>query len=133
MKLVCKLVMKIGWKVCSKLWLSFEVYFLLTQFLDRFFPLVQKVEVFHENVDKLVFSQLKSTVSGRVDCIQNQDCKGLSVSLKTGNEELILPVHGKLLIFLVRQFSLFLKSVLLHWLSICSFWRTSWCLWGYFV
>lgn len=80
------------------------MYFWLTQFLVRFFPLAQKVEVFHENVEKLIFSQLKSTVSGRVNCIQKQDCKGLSVSLKTGNEELILPVHGKLL-FSITQFA----------------------------
>lgn len=94
------------------------MHFVLTLFFDRFFPLTQKVEVFNENVDKLVFSQLKSTVSGRVDCIQKQDCKGLSVSLKTGNEELILPVRGKLLFSL---YSLLSKNSYCYRLSIFSF------------
>lgn len=68
---------------------------------SRFFPLTQKIEVASENIMNLVFSQLKSTISGRVDCIQKQDCEGLNVIMKSGSEELVILVQGKFIVYVL--------------------------------
>lgn len=43
----------------------------------------------------LVFSQLKSSISGRVKCIRKQDCDGLNVILKSASDNLIVPIQGE--------------------------------------
>ncbi|RZC36994.1 uncharacterized protein BDFB_006360, partial [Asbolus verrucosus] len=47
-----------------------------------FFPKVQTIEVKAEQTGAIIFSQLKATISGRVQCIQKSDCIGLKVILK---------------------------------------------------
>ncbi|KAG5882400.1 hypothetical protein JTB14_008975 [Gonioctena quinquepunctata] len=58
----------------------------------QFFPLKQILEVTSEKIVNVVFSQLKSTIKGKVQCIQQENCEGLTVILKSGNEEKTLKV-----------------------------------------
>ncbi|KAJ8923473.1 hypothetical protein NQ315_010051 [Exocentrus adspersus] len=53
----------------------------------QFFPITQVVEVTSDKILNVMFSQLKSTISGKVQCIRSKDCESLSVILKTGNEK----------------------------------------------
>ncbi|XP_066258919.1 BOS complex subunit NOMO3 [Euwallacea similis] len=65
----------------------------------QFFPVTQRVEVSQDILLDLVFSQLKSSISGSVSCIKNERknaCEGISVLLKTGSEEMFLPIHNSL-------------------------------------
>ncbi|CAH1153826.1 unnamed protein product [Phaedon cochleariae] len=56
----------------------------------QFFPLKQTIEVTSEKISNIMFSQLKSTISGRVICLQQEECEGITVVLKTGNENEVL-------------------------------------------
>ncbi|XP_066158113.1 BOS complex subunit NOMO3 isoform X2 [Euwallacea fornicatus] len=65
----------------------------------QFFPVTQRIEVSQGVLMDLVFSQLKSSISGSVSCIKNEhknDCEGISVLLKTGSEEMFLPIYNSL-------------------------------------
>nr|XP_023013784.1 nodal modulator 3 [Leptinotarsa decemlineata] len=61
----------------------------------QFFPLKQLIEVTSEKVGSIVFSQLKSKISGKVKCIKQEDCENLTVVLRTGKEnEKTLKIKG---------------------------------------
>lgn len=62
----------------------------------RFFPLIQQIEVTSEKILNVIFSQLKTKISGKVQCINRDDCEGLAVVLKSGEaNEVTLKVTGK--------------------------------------
>ncbi|XP_056645708.1 BOS complex subunit NOMO1 [Diorhabda sublineata] len=50
----------------------------------QFYPLVQTVEVSSEKTVNIVFSQLKSTVFGKVQCLVPNECGNLSIVMKSG-------------------------------------------------
>ncbi|XP_060516095.1 BOS complex subunit NOMO3 [Cylas formicarius] len=54
----------------------------------QFFPLSQLIEVTSEHLFDVVFSQLKSNITGKLDCIQINDCEDLDVILKSGFDEI---------------------------------------------
>ncbi|XP_015834614.2 BOS complex subunit NOMO1 [Tribolium castaneum] len=53
----------------------------------QFFPKVQNIEVSSEQVGSIIFSQLKATVTGKVQCISKKDCQGLKAILKPSGEK----------------------------------------------
>ncbi|KAJ8945589.1 hypothetical protein NQ314_009109 [Rhamnusium bicolor] len=53
----------------------------------QFFPITQTIEVTSEKVLDIIFSQLKSNIYGKVQCIRPNDCEGLTVLLRNGNEK----------------------------------------------
>nr|CAI5861761.1 unnamed protein product [Callosobruchus analis] len=61
----------------------------------QFFPLKHTIEVTSDEIMDLIFSQLKATVFGKVKCLQQQNCEGLSVVMKSDNiEDLIVKIQG---------------------------------------
>ncbi|CAG9855021.1 unnamed protein product [Phyllotreta striolata] len=61
----------------------------------QFYPLVQTIEVNSESLPNVVFSQLKSTISGKVMCLVPKDCEDLTVALKGGaDNEFIVKVKS---------------------------------------
>ncbi|KAK4872067.1 hypothetical protein RN001_016191 [Aquatica leii] len=48
----------------------------------QFFPISHTLEVTNSPVANIMFSQLKSTITGKVECIKNEDCKTLKVVLR---------------------------------------------------
>ncbi|KAJ8968511.1 hypothetical protein NQ317_016159 [Molorchus minor] len=55
--------------------------------LQWVFPVKQTVEVIADKIENMIFSQLKTNISGKVQCIRPVDCEGLSLHLKTANEK----------------------------------------------
>uniref|UniRef100_V5G516 Nodal modulator 3 n=1 Tax=Anoplophora glabripennis TaxID=217634 RepID=V5G516_ANOGL len=53
----------------------------------QFFPITQIIEVTSDKILNILFSQLKSTISGKVKCTKPKDCESLAVVLRTGNEK----------------------------------------------
>lgn len=45
----------------------------------RFFPVSLTIEVKSRTIPEIIFSQLKATVSGKVNCIIEKDCQNLRV------------------------------------------------------
>ncbi|KAH1023307.1 hypothetical protein HUJ04_012539 [Dendroctonus ponderosae] len=62
----------------------------------QFFPLKHTIEVANAHIEGLVFSQLKSSFSGRLKCIRKQDCDGLYVILESASDNIIVPVQNAL-------------------------------------
>lgn len=52
----------------------------------QFFPNVQTIEVGTNQAKNIIFSQLKATVTGKVQCIQKKDCTALKAILRPGGE-----------------------------------------------
>lgn len=53
----------------------------------QFYPLVQIVEVSAEKTSNIVFSQLKSTVFGKVQCLVPNECENLTIVMKSGTDD----------------------------------------------
>nr|CAH7747742.1 unnamed protein product [Callosobruchus chinensis] len=61
----------------------------------QFFPLKHTIEVTSEEIMDLIFSQLKATIFGKVKCLQQKNCEGLSVVMKSDNtEDLVVKIQG---------------------------------------
>ncbi|KAF5281325.1 hypothetical protein FQR65_LT02955 [Abscondita terminalis] len=48
----------------------------------QFFPISHTLEVVNSPVNNIMFSQLKSTITGKVECIKKEDCETLKVVLR---------------------------------------------------
>lgn len=70
--------------------------------------MVQKIEISSEKLANIVFSQLKSTISGKVQCLIQKECEDLTIVLKSGTEnEVIVKVKGKNVKYFLFYFPVF--------------------------
>lgn len=61
----------------------------------RFAPLQQEVKVLDSPITGIIFSQLRATVRGKINCIGGKSCQDFIINLvsKTGHDHMSAPIN----------------------------------------